>query len=263
MTPIENYETYNTEMSKVMFDKLFFLSKVDADIFVDFGCADGAMIHNMSKMFPEHIYIGYDTDESMIEISNKNNAHAFTEFTNSWLSILNQIKTYQYQIGRKAKTCLILSSVIHEIYSYEDKHGIEVFWDRVFNSGFDYVVIRDMGIDHNIKHESYVDISNLKDKFDQKQLADFETIWGPVENRHNLMHFLLKYRYTANWEREVRENYFSYNINSVWIKAIDAGYKQTHFDHFSVPFIRRQIQNDFDWIMNEPTHYKMILEKAK
>lgn len=253
-TPISNYEFYNGEMSKAMLDKLFFFSKVDADIFVDFGCADGTMIGAMSKLFPEHEYIGYDTDEEMIKKAKWNQITSTTLFFNDWQEVIDCLNPNR-------KSCLILSSVLHEIYSYEDEDGIELFWNRVFNSGFEYIVIRDMGIDPSFEFETYSDIENLKAKFNPDQLAEFQNIWGPVENKKNLIHFLLKYRYIDNWSREVRENYFSYKIYQPELFALSAGYIKTYDEYFSVPFIRRQIQNDFDWIMNEPTHYKMIWEK--
>ena len=44
--------------------------------------------------------------------------------------------------------------------------------------------------------------------------SSFEDVWGPIcdvekksINVKNLIHFLIKYRYQENWEREVRENY--------------------------------------------------------
>lgn len=46
-------------------------------------------------------------------------------------------------------------------------------------------------------------------------LRSFEDVWGDVcdvrarkVNVKNLIHFLVKYRYVENWEREVQENYF-------------------------------------------------------
>ncbi|MGA1049083.1 MAG: hypothetical protein ACO3UU_13830, partial [Minisyncoccia bacterium] len=51
-----------------------------------------------------------------------------------------------------------------------------------------------------------------------KSLISFEKVWGSIfKDYRNFIHFLLKYRYTDNWEREVNENYLpsdaiGYNI---------------------------------------------------
>lgn len=259
MTDISNYAVYTTEMNKVMLDKLFFLSRVDADIFVDFGCADGTMIKSMNKLFPEHFYIGYDNDEQMIPSPIQFKPNIF--FSTDWEKINTELNKQKEK--RKTKTCLILSSIIHEIYSYEDEAGIKLFWQRVFETGFDFVVIRDMSVSIDTKYETYEDLSDLKAKFNQKHLAEFESVWGPVEVKRNLIHFLLKYRYVDNWDREVKENYFSYYPLAPILKAGEFGYYDTYFEQFTVPFIQRQIQNDFDFILTEPTHYKTILEKYK
>lgn len=260
MVDIKNYDFYTTEMGRVMMDKLFFLHQIDASYFVDYGCADGQMIEAMSSLVNGD-FCGYDNDPKMIDLA-KERKVPNAMFTNDWEKVKFDL-AYVSEYNGGGKSCLILSSIIHEIYSYEDATGIELFWDRVFKSEFDYVVIRDMGIDGDLVFETYVNIDNLKDKFDPKQLADFESVWGPIENKKNLIHFLLKYRYIDNWDREVKENYLSYKIYEVPIRAAKNKYEQIYYDHFSVPFIRRQIQNDFDWIMNEATHYKMILEKKR
>ena len=46
-------------MKKSLLDKLFFLDKIDSEIIVDFGCANGELIKFMYNLFPNYIYIGY------------------------------------------------------------------------------------------------------------------------------------------------------------------------------------------------------------
>lgn len=259
-TAINNYATYTNEMNKPMLDKLFFLSHVDADIFIDFGCADGSMIRAMSKAFPEHIYIGYDNDPKMIEkaIWLKESHRNF--FLSDWNEVINAVKGFD-----KQKTCLILSSVVHEVFSYEDADGVEDFYQRIFDHGFDYIAVRDMGLfdpDLAGKHtlSSFI-IDEIYKTADSWQVKEFEDIWGKLSLRNNAIHFLLKYKYLDNWDREVKENYFSYSIDKFIDAAYASKYKETYFEHFIVPFIRRQIFNDFGFVMDEPTHYKLILEK--
>ena len=63
---INNIEVYNKNMSMSMYDKAFFIDKVDADLFVDFGCADGALLEFCKFLVPDLKYIGYDIDPKMI-----------------------------------------------------------------------------------------------------------------------------------------------------------------------------------------------------
>jgi len=263
MTPIYDYDGYNDKMNKSMLDKLFFLSHVDADIFVDFGCADGAMIRTMSRIDPESLYIGYDNDLEMIEKAILLKENSRNVFLTNWKTIESFLEDSNYPYS---KSCLILSSVIHEVFSYEDEKGIEEFYQRVFNSGFDYIAVRDMALCYDPL--SYKNVANpsswIEDIYktaDSCQVKEFEDVWGKLNLNNNAIHFLLKYKYVDNWEREVKENYFSYDLDKFIDVGYDAGYKVNYHEYFYVPFIRRQIFKDFGFWLNENTHYKLILEK--
>ena len=41
---ISNYDEYNKGMAKSIDDKLFFISNLDFDVIVDFGCANGVFV---------------------------------------------------------------------------------------------------------------------------------------------------------------------------------------------------------------------------
>ena len=43
MEEISDIKKYNDNMRKSLLDKSYFLSFVDSDTFVDFGCADGSL----------------------------------------------------------------------------------------------------------------------------------------------------------------------------------------------------------------------------
>lgn len=263
-TPITNYGVYTKEMNKPMLDKLFFLSHVDANIFVDFGCADGSMIRAMTKMFPEHAYIGYDTDPAMIDKAEWFKESSNNHYTSSWEEVIEFVNLKKKQLDSDKKTCLILSSVVHEIFSYEDENGVEEFYQRIFDWGFDYIAVRDMGLfrpDSETHTLSPFFVDAIYKTADSGQVEEFESVWGKLSLKNNAIHFLLKYKYLDNWDREVKENYFSYSIDNFILAAYDSQYKNVYFEHFSVPFIRRQIFNDFGFLMNYPTHYKLILEK--
>lgn len=94
---ISNISEYNTEMAKSLIDKIFFMDKIEADVIVDIGCADGALIRFLQNIFPDLTYIGYDLDSEMIKIA-KNNRPANTHFTDirmqldEWINELKQAR---------------------------------------------------------------------------------------------------------------------------------------------------------------------------
>lgn len=47
--PISNLQSYIDGMNFTMKDKLFFVDTVDFDVIVDFGCADGTFLYEISK----------------------------------------------------------------------------------------------------------------------------------------------------------------------------------------------------------------------
>jgi hypothetical protein len=286
-----NINYYNKEMQKGMDDKLFFLNKLPKNqhyIFVDFGCADGSMINTLSSILESdefknmHIpndYIGYDISENMINIA-KTNYHgpidAKVDFTNKWYDVQHILELNE-QYNHNAKSVLILSSVIHEVYSYAKTQGdILDFWDKVLQSNFDYIVIRDMCPSETLSdkkeisvelHDKLIYRKNLRgnDKSYDHQVETFEAAHGSLWYEKNMYHFLLKYRWKINWAREYNENYFpiSYQelLNIVKTQPVNCSYNIDYFERFRVPFLDKCIKEDFDIELSEFTHIKAIFTK--
>ena len=63
--PISNLQSYIEGMNYSMRDKLFFTEIVNFDVIVDFGCADGTFLEELSKIKPNVKLIGYDLDDTM------------------------------------------------------------------------------------------------------------------------------------------------------------------------------------------------------
>ena len=251
-----NLTFYNEQMRKSMEDKLFFLKQLPAEdnyVFVDFGCADGTMLNILSDMLEhnrhKYSYIGYDISDTMINLAKANfhgdadtDIHYFTD----WKDVEKQLETYitHGTYYEQKKYVLILSSVIHEVYSYSNMKQILEFWHHVTNTNFDYNMIRG--------REPYNTLIN-----------DFEAIHGSIENNKNFIHFLLKYRYQINWEREVKENYFPIYVEDL-LTAItgEEKYRIMYMKRFIVPFIKKQIYNDFRVDVRDFTHIKAIFKKS-
>lgn len=253
---IQNYSVYNEGMKKSLLDKIFFMDKIDAEVIVDFGCADGTLIHFLHSLFPEYKYIGYDTDEEMLnQAREKFDEKDSVYFFSNW----DEIEAVPI-INKNA--AIILSSVIHEVYAYGTRTDVDLVWERVFNSRFKYIIIRDMMPSISIDKKSEMnDVKNVLRKGDPGQLREFEQIWGSIEQNKNLVHYLLKYRYLDNWNREVRENYFPLTREEL-LRTITDKYDITFHEHFVLPFLKKKVKEDFGIILKDNTHLKLILEKT-
>lgn len=173
---IADLEAYNARMGKGVMDKLFFVDKIDPESIIDFGCADGLMIEHLRPWFPNAKFVGYDFDPKMIEAAkNRITPGHLTPafFTTNWSEAL---------VSAPGKTAILLSSIVHEIYHYQEPHEVDAFWKRIFDPGFDYIVFRDMIPARSIDRPSDInDVARIYRKFlNTNQLQDFENKWGSI-----------------------------------------------------------------------------------
>jgi hypothetical protein len=265
----KDINSYNENMSKHIKDKLFWIDDFSDKSYtiVDFGCADGAIINNLCSINKDnpylHTYIGYDISETMINIAKSNfngDDNEDVTFTCSWNEVKEKLNDNRHDIK-----ILFLSSVIHEVYSYAKSYDeIYDFWDKVLNTGFDYVIVRDMMVTYDTY--SFVNSSDSnkiygKVKY-EKQVAEFEEKFGKLTIRKNFIHFLLKYRWKINWEREINEDYFPIMIES-FLKYMKEDYNIDYLERFYVPFLKHEIKKDFDIDLTDYTHIKVIFSKKK
>lgn len=252
---ISNMDRYLEEMSKGLSDKLFFLNMIDLDILIDFGSADGQILNYISNVKPKIKLIGYDIDEKMIEHSRKK--YPKVKFESDW-DIVNKI----IEENKHLKIGILLSSVIHEVYSYSGGKIIKKFWEeQVFNKNIDYVIIRDMMPSSRFEKMNMIDIQKIKEKSNPKYLMEFEEEWGDISNNfRTTLHWLLKYRYIDNWNRELKENYLPLTLDFFKNKWIPNTWSIQYEDNYTYDYIRKQVKKDFDVDLTEPTHIKMIIQ---
>ena len=249
---IADLEIYLTRMQRSILDKMFFIDKVfePFEYVLDFGCANGELIKALMAMCADYRYVGYDISEEMIAAARENVPSA--SFYSVWYEI-------PIPFGR---SMINISSTLHEVYSYGTPRDVEEFWDRVLRSGFRYIAIRDMMYaDANDREADPAALAAVRGSAAYAgKLADFESVNGVIATQRQLIHFLQKYKYTQNWEREVRENYFPLSVEA--LKAlIPDDYRITFFEHFTLPYTAWQIRKDFGIELKDPTHIKFILEK--
>lgn len=274
---ITKYDVYNERMALSMMDKLFFVDKTDATMFVDFGAADGTLFKYMRLFVPEKLFLGYDNDPTMCHAAQKAADAAgdiHTTFLSKWdgednghgNTVRVAIQRHRERCtaaGNTAKVALILSSVVHEVYHYSDPRQIDKFWADIFGLGFDYIILRDMIPSESVDRAADIgDVQKvLRQHRDKKELKDFERRWGSIQSNKNLVHYLLKYRYsTPNWEREVKENYLPLYWEDL-MGMLPRDYDVLYHEHGVLPYIKRGVRDDFGIELKDATHLKLILEK--
>lgn len=260
---VENVPNYTSEMRKALLDKVFFLDKVDANSFVDFGCADGSVLKFAHSLQPDHFYIGYDVAEEMINAA-KTNSSAEIVFT----SDIEEVKKI-LQNDRDGSVCLSLLSLIHEVYHYGPASVIK-FWDFVFNAFFltqpnrplfDYIAIRDMCVSKHVSRPSDpISVAKIRMNYDSGRLAQWESKWGSLDENWSLVHFLLTYRYVDSWEREMNENYLPISKEDL-LALVPVQWEPIYIEHYTLPFLRNQVREDFDIDLQDRTHLKLILRR--
>lgn len=261
---INNITAYNESMMKSMEDKLWFVKHLDSEseyTFVDFGCADGTLINILSQMFPKCTYIGYDVSEQMIDLAKTKfnwNPSLNIQFFTNWNNVEESLKR------SCGASVLILSSVIHEIFSYGTDESINEFFRILSNIKFRYVFIRDMMASRDMIRDSelanHVRSICYADRTLSRQLSQFEKEFSTIDNNLYLVHFLLKYRWTINWNREVKENYFPIYIED-FLNKIKDKYNINYLERFRVPFLDKCIWETFGITLTDNTHIKLFLKR--
>lgn len=270
MEDIKNRNVYLTKMSKTFFDKAWFMSHIpeEIDTFIDFGCADGSFMKFLQSNCPSFKYFGVDNDPYFVRKTEENGFRCHTS--------LDFYKNGHGGIDRD-KTCLILSSVLHEIYSYSNSTG---FWNEVAKLNPKYIAIRDMMFIKN-KNVCTDGIEYIFKKYFEKQFLEFKEIWL---DRHDIdfepsadfyTHFMLKYIYNnENWKREVKENYLPLTSKQIVEKSWYLGYEIDFEDHYKLPYLVNRWKADFhldidhcytrnlkEFINSISTHVKILLRR--
>lgn len=254
--PIADYDRYIDSMNKSLGEKTWFVSKLDFDCLVDFGCADGSLLKKVHGMKPEVKLVGYDIDAGMEKRFRENNPEM--DFTTNWNEAVETARKYRHP-------AVLLSSVIHEVYSYSDTHQVNSFWKKIFGGGFKYVIIRDTIPDRIdiIKPKDFAeDVVKVKRKVDPKYLADFERKWGDISQSYRkFVRFILTYRYKDNWDRESLENYMPLSYSTL-LRRIPSNYKIVDGENYIFHPIAANFNDEYDIKLKVNTHLSMILQRA-
>ena len=132
----------------------------------------------------------------------------------------------------------------------------------LLNMNFDHIAIRDMFVntDTNTQIVPVQMLKILEQKTSKERVDDFSRFWGKPIILQRYIHYLLKYRYVDNWDREVRENYLPVDIEP-FLNMVSQYYNIECLDHYTLPFLKEQIQKDIGITLDIPTHAKILLSK--
>ena len=250
--PIEDYGSYLSGMDKSYMDKLFFVDKVeDIDNIFDYGCADGSILNHLHALSPGIAMIGYDINHDMVRLANNKPGVIASTNLEKCIKLINP-----------GRTLINLSSVIHEVYSYSKESETERFWNVVFDTGFRYIAIRDFSLSRSADRLSDInDYIKVLRHGSQVQITDFEDRWGSLQNNRALIHFLMKYRYTGNWDRENNENYFPLTLEKLLSMIPTEKYEIVYFQNYVLPFTLNRVREDFNITIRDNTHVKILLKR--
>jgi len=290
---ISNNDVYLANMAKSFGDKAWFLKYIPKDVsmIVDFGGGSGEFCEYIrGKLGNEVKCVIIDNNSTFLKGAAAKGLECFAS-----LQELREAKGLEL-----SNALLVLSSVIHEVYSYADEFydDVGVFWSDIKKCGFRCIAIRDMSYDEHAMKNAPVDAilwvyeNILKSPtiafkgIPFKDITDsFESVWGPIcnpvtrkVNTKQLFHFLIKYRYQENWSREVEENYLPVSQEKLakWLTSF-MPYAFKHKESSKLEFYHKCWAKDLklntpdnhnykkqflNWLMTLNTHIKWFLQRS-
>ena len=257
-----NLDIYTEEMAKSIWDKAFFMDKIPgAKCVIDFGCADGAMIRYLAKLFPETTFIGYDISPVLIARARStppflHNIMYFTEAEREGMMGWIEGKFEPREL------CINFSSVLHEVFS--STGGADVIAEMIEDLHPQYITIRDMYCDEPfpiVGDQIDKIFKPIWDKLPDKYCLEFLHKFGVIMTWKDLTHLLMKLQWINNgWEDEMKENYYSWNIEQFldlvkdYIPAFEARYQ--------LPYLSEKWKQLYNWYNPDiHTHAQFILRR--
>lgn len=255
MENIKNYDVYISRMEASLQEKLYFLNGLSPDVkyILDFGCADGVLLEAVKES--GYTCFGIDNEEVMQTLARKRLGSA--------VEIYSSLDEYISKNRDKIKhTAIILSSVIHEIFSYSTISDALSLLKSIFQVGFKQICIRDMSFNETLYY-SFANSADIEKIKTHSLYPSYKLHLGhDVSTNAELYHFLLKYNYAENWERELVENYVIYSMEELLslfhVCMGSLKYNMSYFEHKVLEYTRNKVYQDFGIIMNKSTNYKLI-----
>lgn len=258
---------YNAGLRRSMGSKLFWLNEVPLESLatvVDFGCADGSMLKAIDGTLPEDcIKIGVDSNPAMLRAAESNYWEG-----DMWTGYLSDAHPHLADLPPGRTSCLILSSVLHEI-----EGDVEDFWQEVERMKFDYIVVRDMAVSEvafrrtlstewlkaraGLSAEEWAIMQDVKDRHHPEELHLVPSVASHI-------HGLLKIVHKQDYATEAHEHYLR-KTSEEYYRMFTAGpYVPLSFASTVTPFFKRFCyESGFDFKDCPPfpitTHIECVL----
>lgn len=259
MTEISNNDVYLERMRAGLYDKCFWIDKIDPDIttIIDFGCACGDLFRFIDEIRPNKFkFIGIENNKTFM-------ANAYSRAT--YYSDIKDVSCdWEHSV-------FVMNSVIHEIYSYCGKDTFKEILSFVFSKKIRHLAIRDMYYDNWADKETQlkwdIEVSRIACSKYPKEWADHLRTFNVQETIASLIttEFVLKYQYKENWDRECAERYFHPEmLLDLEMVALCKSYAYSYKEHFRIPQQAAQIAKDFTPMPTDlTTHVKLLLSRGK
>lgn len=220
------------------------------------------LLKQMAKQnsLQDKLYIGYDISESMIDLAKEENPNKVI-FTTDWDEVKKTIHKFKVENPGKEST-LVLSSILHEVFAYCSDKAVDEFFHKIFEAGFDHIAIRDMYTSKNYGKSDPNIVSKIKESTDKDLINEWESRWGSIDNEKSLRHLILTLPYVNDWERESKENYLSQKLPDI-VDRFPEQYQISFIDVYTHPRTKDYARETFQFNIDCPTHYKIILSKEK
>lgn len=257
MRDIKDFGIYLERMAKPLAEKLKIIKYVPENTksVVDVGCADGTVTIEMTKILPEINFYGIDLDERFIRLAKEKVVG---------IKNIRFEKIYLRELLARPERfdTIIFCSVLHEFFTYGEGissvlKALADAHELLHPSGV--IIIRDMVLSEYTKKatlrvEQIVRKMKAKKELDS-YIKDFEERFGKLNNIYRVNHFLLKYWYTENWERESKEHYVPVTFEE-YEKIFDLlGMIFQYKDTYLIPFLKEKWQKDFGLTEDEISEF--------
>lgn len=272
MRNIKNLDVYLERMAKPLAEKLKIVKYLPegAENVLDVGCADGAITLEMSSLLPEIKFLGIDLNEDFIGMASKKAVQ---------VPNVKFEKIYLRELLAKPKRfdAVIFCSVLHEFYTYGEgiSSVLKALADahELLRPG-GVIIVRDMVLSEytkkaNLRFEQILEKIRSKKEW-QSSIKDFENCFGKLNNIYRINHFLLKYWYRENWNRECKENYVPVTFEEYEKIFSLLGMTFQYKDTYLIPYLKEKWQKDFGLTDDEISEFhstsflvaqKLLLDK--
>ncbi len=301
---VTDVSAYETGMCENLDAKLAIFNHIpkDVGIFFDVGCCGGGVLKSKRDLDRQsgiqgNVYIGYDISDEMIQHARSSDSEGII-FTSN---LDEAIKAIEHHRTASGKSVLVLSSVIHEVVHYQPPEEQKRFWDMVWNSGADYVAIRDYATDSqlssrksNTEHvakvrEAYKELvyppahplqgRSIIDVWENgyapipgseyKELQEGFKGWGSLDNQISLTHFLITFDHLNKSNepdiagiRELKENYIGLPFES-FCECVPAFFTPIFLARYNSNSRKQKVDDEFDLDIDAmgKTKFSVVLKR--